>query len=99
MPDSALPLACQVALVTGACGGIGRACAIALAGAGADIAANDIGLLTPDVRAKADAADVGPDDARLSSAARSLVTEIAALGRRIRMLPVDVSDQAAVEGM
>src|SRR5438045_1810767 len=99
MPDSTLPLAGQVALITGACGGIGRACAIALARAGANIAANDIGLLTPDARPKADAADIGPDDARLSAAARSLVTEIAVLGRRIRLLPVDVSDQAAVEGM
>src|SRR5437588_6976452 len=97
MPDPVLPLAGQIALITGACGGIGRACAIALARAGADIAANDIGVLNPG--AKPVGTDVGPDDARLSAAARSLVTEITALGRRTQLLPTDVSDQDAVEAM
>ena len=72
MPDSVLPLSGQVALITGACGGIGRACATALARAGADIAANDIGVLTSEARGKSGAADIGPNDVRLSPAARSL---------------------------
>src|SRR5262245_43011736 len=99
MPDTAQPLTGQVALITGACGGIGRACAAALAAAGADIAVNDIGVLTHEARGKSGAADLSADDARLSVTARSLVNEISALGRRTRLLPADVSDQMAVEDM
>jgi glucose 1-dehydrogenase len=99
MPDPVLPLAGQVALITGACGGIGGACAIALARAGADIAANDIGILTLEARARLVDTDVGPVDARLSPAARSLVTDISALGRRTHLLPADVSDLDAVDAM
>jgi glucose 1-dehydrogenase len=99
MPESALPLAGQIALVTGACGGIGRACAAALARAGADIAANDIVMLGPEARATSDAGDIQPDDRRLTSGARSLAAEIAALGRRVQLLPADVSDQDTVEAM
>jgi glucose 1-dehydrogenase len=66
-----------VALVTGAAGGIGRASAVALARAGADVAVNDL---------------------RFESEG-SVVDEIAAAGRRSLPLPVDVSDQAAVEAM
>jgi glucose 1-dehydrogenase len=99
MPDPVLPLAGQIALITGACGGIGRACAVALARAGADIAANDIGVFHTEARGTSGAADVGPNDARLSPTARSLAAEIAALGRRVKLLPADVADQQAVETM
>src|SRR4051794_12484974 len=68
----------QAALVTGASGGIGRATALMLAQAGADVALNYFTL---------------PDSAE------ELAREVRALGRRAVLLPVDVSDQAAVDAM
>ena len=71
-------LAGRAALVTGASSGIGRATALALAQAGADVALNYYSL---------------PEEAAETARA------IAALGRRALLLPVDVSDQSAVEAM
>src|SRR5262245_51458250 len=68
----------KVALITGASAGIGRATALALAQAGADVALNY--LTYPEV-------------------AEEAAAQVRALGRRALLLPVDVSDQAAVEAM
>jgi glucose 1-dehydrogenase len=75
--DAKNPLTGKVALVTGAAGGIGRATAVVLAQAGADVAVNDLRF---------------PPEG-------GVVAEIAATGRRTLPLPVDISDQAAVETM
>jgi glucose 1-dehydrogenase len=77
MANPAPILAGKVALVTGAAGGIGRACAAALAQAGADVAVNDL--------------RIAPEG--------GVVADVNATGRRVLPLPVDVSDQAAVEAM
>ncbi|MBY0526179.1 MAG: SDR family oxidoreductase [Gemmataceae bacterium] len=76
-PEGFMNLAGKVAMVTGAAAGIGRASALALAKAGADVALNDLSF----------------------SAAEQLTTEVKALGRRVLLLPADVSDQTAVEAM
>lgn len=68
-------LADQIALVTGAARGIGRACALALAHAGADVA---LGL-------------------RVRDSAPELVEAIAAMGRRVLPLQMDVTRLPEIE--
>lgn len=73
-----MSLAGKVAWVTGSNRGIGRASALALAHAGADLVLQDL---------------TETDDTR------SLIDELAALGRRAVSCQADVADPAAVEGV
>src|SRR5581483_9761871 len=87
MTAPAPPLAGKVALVTGACGGIGRACAVALAQAGADVAVNDVrfpesGGVDRDIAALGRRALRLPVDIADQSAVEAMVARTAAeLGR------------------
>jgi glucose 1-dehydrogenase len=82
-----LPLAGKVALVTGAGGGIGRATAVALAQAGADVALNDLrfpaeGGVAADVTAAGRRALRLPADISDQAAVEALVSRtVAELGR------------------
>jgi glucose 1-dehydrogenase len=85
--DTPLPLVGKVALVTGAAGGIGRATAVALARAGADVAVNDL-RLAPEGGVLAEVAATGkrvlplPADVSDQAAVETMVARaVAALGR------------------
>jgi glucose 1-dehydrogenase len=87
MTAPAHPLAGKVALVTGAAGGIGRATAVALARAGADVAVNDL-RLPPDGGLLAEVAAAGrrvlslPADVSDQAAVEMMVARaVAKLGR------------------
>ncbi len=87
MTPPTLPLAGKVALVTGAAGGIGRATAVALARAGADVALNDL-RFPPDGGVAAEVMAAGrralplPADVSDQAAVEALVERTAAdLGR------------------
>ena len=80
-------LAGKVALVTGASRGIGRAIAVGLARAGADVAVNHHKPAEP---------EFGRDNA---ADAAEVVAEIESLGRRAVALEADVSQKAAVDAM
>jgi 3-oxoacyl-[acyl-carrier protein] reductase len=76
----------QVAVITGAARGLGRAYALRLARLGADIVVNDVNLHS--------AADVGE-----SLTAGTVMDEIRQLGRRALGLEADVTSEAAVQEM
>src|SRR5262245_22744584 len=76
----------QVAVITGAARGLGRAYALRLARLGADIVVNDVNLHS--------AADVGE-----SLTASTVMDEIRQLGRRALGVEADVTSETAVQEM
>lgn len=93
-------LAGKVAIVTGASRGIGRADALALAEAGADVIITDI-LIESDEKNEEVAAKYGPIAQVMQSTdvmyADQTAKEIQAMGRRSFAIKMDVTDRSEVE--
>jgi citronellol/citronellal dehydrogenase len=85
MTDQPQPLSGQVAVVTGASRGIGRAIAIDFARAGADIVA------------AARSSDKAPS--KLPGTIEETARQVEAVGRRALAVPMDVTDEAQVQAM
>ncbi len=85
MTDQSQPLSGQVAVVTGASRGIGRAIAIDFAGAGADIVV------------AARSSEKAPT--KLPGTIEDTAREVEAAGRRALAVPMDVTDEAQVQAM
>jgi citronellol/citronellal dehydrogenase len=85
MTDESQPLSGQVAVVTGGSRGIGRAIAVELARAGADIVV------------AARSSEKAPS--KLPGTIEATAREVEAAGRRALAVPTDVTDEAQVEEM
>jgi citronellol/citronellal dehydrogenase len=85
MTDQELPLSGQVAVVTGASRGIGRAIAIDFARAGADVVV------------AARSSEKAPS--KLPGTIEDTAREVEAAGRRALAVPMDVTDEAQVQAM
>lgn len=83
----------KVALVTGGARGIGRGIALALAGAGADVALADVDRLPPGASQYGSGAVDGLSDARRTAEA------VEKLGRRSRVISADVTVKADCQRM